>query len=115
MNILGELDALLFMADGALKAIGPRDECLAELQKNQQAQQAEEAQRAQQAQPAQQAASTTQDAPGNRSESRDTETAAVLPSLPEELTAEKAEAPVDQKEDSKPKKNKGAADKGTKS
>lgn len=128
MNILGELDALLFMSDGALQAIGPRDECLAQLQKNQQAQQAEEARRSEQAQSAsvamkpfgevqqvQEASSTSQDVPGNGPEPNGAENTAVLPSLPEESAGEKVQAPVEPKKISTPKKNKGRADKGEKS
>ena len=38
MNILAEVDALLMLADGTLKAFGPRDQVLAELAKARQAQ-----------------------------------------------------------------------------
>jgi len=36
MNILSEIDALLLMADGAVKALGPRDQVLREIQAAQQ-------------------------------------------------------------------------------
>ena len=43
MNILAEVDALLLMAEGTLKAFGPRDQVLAELARANQGQQPKQA------------------------------------------------------------------------
>ena len=96
MNILGELDGLLFMTEGMVKAMGPRDQVLAELKQAQEAQQAN-------------------DSAGPAADDRPASSAtvpALTASAPEQANGEDPEGAGDQREDKPPTKRK--ANKGEK-